>query len=416
MTLMGMYGAPLILSGAFFLGAGAYAQTPDYRADAETVLDLIDRQYAYAHRFDGRNPARGAQGVDLDSVTDAASLLRFAECAVNALQDHHAILGVSSPGSYGLTPSYNDLWVEFRDEAYVVTDVRRGSPAQSAGVEPGWRISSVAGQPMQEAVAGLCGGPYETGAGKGFAARVLTAGPRDQERVFVFSDFDGEEQALTLPNLYQVETEDRPLISVTEREGVRVLRFNDSLGNSDLIAAIDEALSGPRPEGLIIDLRDTPGGGDTLYARALMGRLIDETKPYQRHALPQIERDTGVARQWVEEVLPRGDSLAGVPVVVLAGRWTGSMGEGLTMGLDAVADAVTIAAPMAGLLGAIYDYDLPETVWTVKLPTETLYHVDGAPREDYRADIVLDSADRLGPNGADLALERAFETLAMVSR
>ncbi len=147
-----------------------------------------------------------------------------------------------------------------------------------------------------------------------------------------------------------------------------------------------------------------------------MGRLVDETKPYQRHALPQIERDTGVARQWVEEVLPRGDSLAGVPVVVLAGRWTGSMGEGLTLGLDAVADAVTIAAPMAGLLGAIYDYDLPQTGWTVKLPTETLYHVDGTPREAYRAEIVLDSADRFGSDGEDLALERAFEILGVESR
>lgn len=412
MTLMTLMSAPLILSGAFLLGASAIAQTPDYRADADTVLDLIDHRYAYARRFDGRNPARGAHGVDPDSVTDPASLLRFAECAVNALQDHHAILGVSSASSYGLTPSYNDLWVEMRDEAYVVTDVRAGSPAQAAGVEPGWRITSVEGLSIEEAVAGLCGGPYETGAGKGFAARVLAAGPRDQARDFVFLDAEGQEQALTLPNLYQVETPDRPLISVTERDGVRVLRFNDSLGDGNLIAAIDEALSGPRPDGLIIDLRDTPSGGDTLYARALMGRLIDEAKPYQRHALAHIERETGVARQWVEEVLPRGRSLSGVPVVVLAGRWTGSMGEGLTIGLDAVADAVTIAAPMAGLLGAIYDYDLPETGWTVKLPTETLSHVNGTPREAYRGDIVLDSADRRGPNGEDLALERAFEVLA----
>ena len=416
MKRLSLLNAPLVLSGAFFLGASASAQTPDYRADAIHLLELIDTEYAYAHRFDGRNPARGAQGVDPDSVTDAASLLRFAECAVNALQDHHAILGVSSPRSYGLTPSYNDLWVEVREGAYVVTDVRAGSPAQVAGVEPGWRISSVAGLPINEAVTGLCGGPFETDAAKGFAARVLAAGPRDQAREFVFFDAEGQTQALTLPNLYQVETPERPLINVTDRDGVRVLRFNDSLGDEGLIAAIDEALSGPRPDGLIIDLRDTPSGGDTLYARALMGRLVDETKPYQRHALPQIERDTGVARQWVEEVLPRGDSLAGVPVVVLAGRWTGSMGEGLTLGLDAVADAVTIAAPMAGLLGAIYDYDLPQTGWTVKLPSETLYHVNGTPREAYRADIVLDSADRRGPNGEDLALEQAFAALAVERR
>ena len=408
--------APLILSGAFVFGPNAQAQTPDYRADAEHLLELIDEEYAYLERFDGRNPARGAQGVDLGAVTDASSLLRFTECAINALEDHHAILGVSSRSSYGLTPSYNDLWVEHLNGAYVVTDVRDGSPAQAAGVAPGWRLVSVAGQSTDEAVAELCGGPYETDPAKGFAARVLAAGPRDRARDFVFLDGEGQEQVLSLPNLYQVETPERPLISVSDHDGIRVLRFNNSLGEDGLIAAIDEALSGARPDGLVIDLRDTPSGGDTLYARALMGRLIDETQPYQRHAFPQIERDTGVARQWLEEVLPRGESLAGVPVVVISGRWTGSMGEGLTIGLDAVANAVTLGAPMAGLLGAIYDYDLPETGWTVKLPTEALFHVNGAPREAYSADIPLESADLRGPNGEDLALERAFEVLAHARR
>lgn len=408
--------APLILSGAFVFGASAQAQAPDYRADAEHLLELIDEEYAYFDRFDGRNPARGAQGVDVDTVVDASSLLRFSECAINALQDHHAILGVSSPSSYGLTPSYNDLWIEHHDGAYIITDVRDGSPAQAAGVMPGWRLVSVSGQSVTAAVSGLCGGRYETDEAKGFAARVLAAGPRDQARVFVFRDAEGEERALSLPNLYQVETPDRPLISVSEHDDIRVLRFNNSLGEEGLIAAIDEALSGPRPSGLVIDLRDTPSGGDTLYARALMGRVIDETRPYQRHAFPQIERDTGVARQWVEEVSPRGDSLAGVPIVVISGRWTGSMGEGLTIGLDAVADAVTLGAPMAGLLGAIYDYDLPETGWTVKLPTEALFHVNGTPREAYRADLPLESADLRGENGEDLALTRALDVLAQARR
>ena len=408
--------APLILSGAFVFGPSAQAQAPDYRADAEHLLELIDEEYAYFDRFDGRNPARGAQGVDVDTVVDASSLLRFSECAINALQDHHAILGVSSASSYGLTPSYNDLWIEHRDDAYIITDVRDGSPAQAAGVKPGWRLVSVAGQPMAAAISALCGGAYETDEAKGFAARVLAAGPRDQARDFVFLDAEGDERALSLPNLYQVEMPDRPLISVSEHDDIRVLRFNNSLGEAGLIAAIDEALSGPSPSGLVIDLRDTPSGGDTLYARALMGRLIDETRPYQRHAFPQIERDTGVARQWVEEVLPRGDSLAGVPIVVISGRWTGSMGEGLTIGLDAVADAVTLGAPMAGLLGAIYDYDLPETGWTVKLPTEALFHVNGTPREAYRADLPLESADLRGENGEDLALTRALDVLAQARR
>ena len=83
---------------------------------------------------------------------------------------------------------------------------------------------------------------------------------------------------------------------------------------------------------------------------------------------------------------------------------------------DAVADAVTLGAPMAGLLGAIYDYDLPQTGWTVKLPTEALFHVNGTPREAYGADIRLESADLRGENGEDLALNRALDVLAQARR
>lgn len=403
--------APLLVSGASSFSL-SQAQAQDYAADAAYLLELIDTQYAYAHRFDGENPARQADGVDVQQVTDASSLLRFSECALNALQDHHAIMGVSSALSFALVPSYSDLWIEYRNGDYRVTDVRDGSPAQAAGIELGWRLTAVQGEDIASQVAGVCGGPFEADAAKGHTARLLAAGRRDRARVLTFTDAQGRAHTLTLPNLYQTPAQDRELITVTEHGGVRRLRFNDSLGEEGLVAEIDAALSGPRPDGLIIDLRDTPSGGNTLNARALMGRLIDTPQPYQRHAYPQIFRDTGVARQWVEEVLPRGDSLAGVPVVVVSGRWSGSMGEGLTVGLDAAADALTIAAPMAGLLGAISDYTLPESGWVVRLPDQALFHMDGTPREAYRADIVLESADLRGPEGEDLALEQALAHLA----
>ncbi|MBL4544593.1 MAG: hypothetical protein JKP95_01460 [Oceanicaulis sp.] len=39
---------------------------------------------------------------------------------------------------------------------------------------------------------------------------MLAAGLRDQAREFVFLDAEGQMQALTLPNLYQVETPGTP--------------------------------------------------------------------------------------------------------------------------------------------------------------------------------------------------------------
>lgn len=91
----------------------------------------------------------------------------------------------------------------------------------------------------------------------------------------------------------------------------------------------------------------------------------------------------GVPRQWVEQVLPRAGMRHSGPVVVRVGRWTGSMGEGLAVGLDALGARVE-GGPMAGLLGAVYDHGLPNSGLVIKLPTERLYAVDGTPREAFR--------------------------------
>jgi carboxyl-terminal processing protease len=89
-----------------------------------------------------------------------------------------------------------------------------------------------------------------------------------------------------------------------------------------------------------------------------------------------------VPRQWVEQVLPRPGKRFEGPVVVRVGRWTGSMGEGLAVGMDAMGARVE-GDRMAGLLGAVYDLRLARSSLVIKIPVERLYAADGAPREAF---------------------------------
>lgn len=95
-----------------------------------------------------------------------------------------------------------------------------------------------------------------------------------------------------------------------------------------------------------------------------------------------LQRRTGIARQWVEQVLPRAGRRHRGPVTVDVGRWTGSMGEGLAIGFDAIGAEVR-GTRMAGLLGAVYDHRLTHSGLVLKLPTERLAHLDGIPREAF---------------------------------
>lgn len=70
-------------------------------------------------------------------------------------------------------------------------------------------------------------------------------------------------------------------------------------------------------------------------------------------------------------------------MVIMAGHWTGSMGEGMTIGFDAMKRAKITGTKMAGLVGAINTYTLKNTKIGFHIPTEKLYHVNGTPREDF---------------------------------
>ncbi|WIY68188.1 PDZ domain-containing protein [Aquidulcibacter paucihalophilus] len=382
----------LLVLGCAASPARAQAQRSEptaeaFREDALSIEGLINSQYAYLDRFpDGAMPMSPALRAEAGAVADRRSLLRYAEHAIAALADHHAITGASFADSWGLVPSYSDLWIEPEGDIWKITAVREGSPAAGAGIRPGDRLLAIGETPAADAVAAFWAelGLEPTGDRAGYAARVLAAGRRNRARDLTLRDASGIERRLTLPNLYAAGPGARPPVSVHEAGDALVIRFNDSLGEDATVAAFDAAMATARPgQPVVLDLTDTASGGNTVIARAVMGWLVDAPTVYQIHNLPAEERETGVPRQWIEQVLPRPGKRHRGSVTVRVGRWTGSMGEGLAVGMEALG-ADVVGDQMAGLLGAIYDHRLPNSGLVIKLPTERLYAVDGTPRETFR--------------------------------
>jgi carboxyl-terminal processing protease len=366
--------------------AACPAMANGWRDAAQALPARIDRAYAYPERLPGGafrlTPPLAARAGQVESRAD---LIRFAEDSLALLADHHAITGASTSESWAIVPSFADLWIERRDGRYRITDVRAGSPAQRAGLAPGQQLSAVGGSPTAEAVIGFwqaLGQSDITDEQAGFAARILAAGRRNGPRTITVRTADGP-RTLSLPNLYTQNRPSQPLSA--ERNGkALVIRLNDSLGDTATIAAFDAAMAGVRPgERIILDLTETPSGGNSTVARAIMGWFTDRPRYYQIHRAVAEERQTGIPRQWVEQVLPRQGRFHAGPVSVRVGRWTGSMGEGIAIGLASW--GVDVAGrPMAGLRGAIEDIAAGPDGFVIKLPTERLMAVDGTPREDFK--------------------------------
>lgn len=375
-----------MVPAAFALVAADELKPADYAADARSIEAIVNAQYAYLDRFTGgRMPMTAKLRAEAGAVSTPRELVRYSERALALLADHHAITGSSTKESWAVVPSYADLWVERRGADYVIEQVRAETPASQAGIKAGDRLVSIDGVPTVTAVSAFWSDLGATGGvdRDGYAARVLAAGRRDRQRELVVQTGSSAPRALSLPNLYYRDLLNRPVLTGNEVGRDFVIRIHDSLGNSATIAAFDRVMERAKPgQRVIIDLTDTPGGGNTTVARAMLGWFVAKPTFYQMHRLPVEERETGIARQWVEQVLPRPGKRHRGPVTVRVGRWTGSMGEGLAIGFNAIGARVE-GSRMAGLLGAIYDHRLERSGQVIKIPTERLYAVDGTPREQF---------------------------------
>jgi hypothetical protein len=372
---------------AAIIAAAAQAQAPavDYAGDAKALDRIIVENYAYEDHWPGGTlPDSPELARERAAVHDRDTLLHYAEDRIASLADHHAITGSSFPDSWAVVPTYADLWVERRGADYVIDAVRPESPAAQAGIAAGARLIAMDGVPTDLAVAGFWRtlGLAVTAERADYAARVLAAGRRDRPRNLTIAEGTAVRR-LVLPSLYTIHSDEPPLSVIRDGRGRTVIKINNSLGEQSTVAAFDAAMAAlPRRAPVIIDVSDTPSGGNSSVARAMLSWFVREPRNYQMHELSAEERETGVARRWIEQVLPRRGKFHATLPTVRAGRWTGSMGEGIAIGFAALGARVE-GTRMAQLKGAVYDFSLPSSGLVVKLPAERLYTVSGQPREDF---------------------------------
>ena len=219
---------------------------------------------------------------------------------------------------------------------------------------------------------------------RNWIANKVISGKYSEPRILMLKLTSGEQIEFNLDTLKP--REDKDLLTVTKRGNIGIIRLNNSLGNNFLIDAFDAALGDlMTTDGLILDLRNTTGGGNTYVARGIMSRFINESLPYQIHQVfdEQWDNQPIIKRRWAEYVSPRGMQYD-KPLVVLVGRWTGSMGEGMTIGFDGMNRADIVGTEMKRLAGgSTNDFHLKNENLNYKIMTEKLFHLNGTPRELY---------------------------------
>jgi len=174
------------------------------------------------------------------------------------------------------------------DGQAVVTSVDPGSPAEKAGVKPGWAIESVEGKSLAEVIQKVQSVPELRELTLERAVQTALSGPEGAERNIVF--LDGENQKKTL-RLLMAPPRGQPSrfgnlpTEFVWFESRRIgntgyIRFNMFLDLVRVMGRFGDAVTSCKTcDGIVIDLRGNPGGIGGM-AMGMAGFLVD--KPDQK--------------------------------------------------------------------------------------------------------------------------------------
>jgi carboxyl-terminal processing protease len=347
--------------------------------------------------------------MQVDTVTMRSGFVSVLERALNELYDHHCSLHTNNPTSIRLVPTGADMWAEYQNGKPLIVEVRKGFSPEKLGIAAGAEVVAINDLPVEQAIEPFLGHNKNTDA-KSFALRMALAGDHVHERKITLRTETGVKDYYPDEKEMMLENHEYPAMIESDLVGtIGYIKINNFLYDNELIPKFDSVLNlFLASSALIIDLRETPSGGNTAVARAILGRFITSDQFYQKHELWAEERQTGVKRSWEEIVSPRASPYL-KPLVVLVDHWTGSVSEGITIGFDALKRAMVIGTEMARLNGAVETFELPNTGIGVNIATERLYHINGLPREQYVPPMLVDVKQQSA--GKDLILHTALSYL-----
>ncbi len=362
----------------------------------EFWTDVKDNYAYFDKKHTDWNKVKTVYLPQAENAQNENELITIFENALEELYDNHFSLNTNLKSSTRLVPTGFDIWAEWINDKPIVTEVRMGFSAGKAGVKNGMEIVSINGIPIDQAVnnrIGKCIINIDTEV-KNYALRQLLAGTYLTQRTIVVKQ-NGKTTTINLDQVNGNITDTYKYNSLldfkTIDNNIGYIKFNNSLGQTDVIQLFDSALYQLKnTKALIIDLRETPSGGNSIVARGIMSRFIKTEMPYQKHILSNEEKEFKIKRSWFEIVSPRGSFTYEKQVIVLVNHWTGSMGEGITIGFDALGKAKIVGTKMAGLNGAINGFQTSKTKIPYSFPTEQLYHINGTPREIYTPTNLID--------------------------
>lgn len=336
-----------------------------YLKDKKTDFDCVKNEYAKL----------------ISEIKTNQERVLFFEYLLDEFYDSHLILNTNTKSSYRL---HSPIYVSLKEGKFIIENIWSSQMKSYGQNIIGAEVLNFNSKKINSAIDDFptqCVNKNIPEVREWIANKII-AGRYNESRMLTLKLEDDRKISLDIDKIEFKK--ENGLLTVSKKNGLAIIKINNSLGNNNLIKQFDKKLDALlETDGLILDLRNTVDGGNTYVARAIMSRFINEELPYQKHVSKEkYGNNPIIAKSWLEYVTPRGKQYK-KPVVVLVGRWTGSMGEGLAIGLDGMQRAKLVGTEMEKLAGSVVGYSFKNRNFGYRISTDKLYHVNGIIRENF---------------------------------
>ena len=298
----------------------------------DSVWDLVNRKYydAKFHQVDW-NAAALTYGPKAVAAADDDALYESIDAMIGLLKDSHthALAPARAKEHRSQERARSGFGLMKIENQWVVTEVVPGSPAETAGVKPGWLVRARNGQELRD--------------------RVDFHPATDEVAQWEF--LDQADRPVTLSLVARlISTAPRQESHVLEG-GVVYLRL-DGFAYATRRWLHRELIAHREAPALVIDLRSNPGGG-TFWLREMIGEFFD--KKVEVGTFTRREHAGDEAGSWqLGSMRYRGR------VVILTGGGTASAAEIFSAVLQEQHRAVIIGRKTMGAVLASRFYSLPD--------------------------------------------------------
>ena len=344
------------------------------KQDFEKIISKLETKYVYYNKKDvDLDCLKKHYNSKISSLKNKTEVLLFFEYLLDEFYDSHLHLNTNNNHSFRL---YSPIYVSTKGKKTIISSYWKSQIENNININLiNAEVLTFNGIEFNKVIENFpthCQNKNNNEI-RTWLSNKIFAGRHNEPRIVTIKTALGKIETFDLDKII-LKTEVTVITSFIQ-DNIGIIRINNSLGRIKTKKKFTKALKKfKNTKGIIIDLRNTVDGGSTNIANPIAGHFTNKKRIFQKYR----NRNT----QFVDYIKPQKPYYE-KPLVVLVGRWTGSMGEGLASGFDGTEIGKIIGTKMLKLAGATKNYSFKYLNYGYQMPYIDVLHIDGYPREKY---------------------------------